>query len=1720
MQLLRVEPNPKVIERKPMMTLTWLSRYWQLRLVGALAIAGAVGTVGCGAIAQVRPDNTLGTETSRVTTTGTGAFQIDGGATRGRNLFHSFSQFSVPTNGVAAFNNALSIQNIISRVTGRSGSNIDGLIRANGAANLFLINPNGIIFGPNARLNIGGSFVGSTANSLNFADGTAFSAKTPPTTPLLTVSVPIGLQYGQSAAGITQPSIVVNGDISSVGLQIMPGKTLGLVGGNVTLNGGILTAAGGRVELGGLTGAGTVGLNSDGNNLSLSYPQGVQRGDVSLSNGPVFFSNGAGFLPVSVVDVRARGGGSIAVNARNLDILNGSLLLAGISKGLGSVDSQAGNIDLRAQGQINIANSSISNNVESGAAGNAGNINLTAGSLSVTDGASLQSLTQGKGNSGGININTGNLSVTNDAELNTSLLDQGNGQAGDININAQRDVSFDGGFAFSRLEQGGTGTGGNINITTGTLSLKGITSQGNIGQVVAATFGNGNAGNVMVNARNGVTLDGRGSDIFTLVGANIISGGKRGRGNAGNIIINSNSLEVKNGARIVSRTESDGNAGNVRITASGSVSFDGVNDVPTQVLSDVDSGAVGNGGNVNVTAKSLSVTNGAQINTGTSGRGAGNAGRSNAGNVNIDVSDSIKLESMNRQPVSSISSALGETAVGKGGDINITAGGLLSLGEGARLRTDTSGKGDAGNVTIAARDIAFDGVGSNGLSSGAFSTVNPRAMGKGGDFKVTTGSLSLNRGAQINTSTSGSGDAGKVVVQANGPVLLTGSGTQVSSSVNSTGIGNAGEAFITAKSLSLTDGAQLRSSTSGTGNAGRVRVQTDGDVSLKGNQTSILTAVGSGAKGNGGSIDINSTAGSVSLTNGARLQADTFGQGDAGNVTIAARDIAFDGVGSNGLSSGAFSTVNRGAMGKGGDFKLTTGSLSLTRGAQINTSTSGTGDAGKVVVQANGPVLLTGSGTGVSSSVNSTGMGNAGEAFITAKSLSLTDGAQLRSSTSGTGNAGRVRVQTDGDVSLKGNQTSILSTVEPRAKGNGGSIDINSKAGSVSLTNGAQLQTATSGRGDAGRVTITASGPVSLDGVGSTGVSTNLSSAVNPGALGKGGEVNVTSESLFLTKGAQLLASTSGRGDAGSVNVTASGSVSLDGVGSTGVSSGAFTSVESTGMGKGGSVNVRSGSLALTNGAQLGTNTSGRGDAGRVTITASGPVSLDGVGSTGVSTNLSSAVNPGALGKGGEVNVTSESLFLTKGAQLLASTSGRGDAGSVNVTASGPVSFDGVGSTGVSSNVSSAVNPGALGKGGDINIIARSLYVTKGAQLLASTSGRGDAGRVTITASDRVSLDGVGSNRASSNLSSAVNPGAVGKGGEVNVRSGSMFLTKGAQLLASTSGRGDAGSVNVTASGPVSLDGVGTNGVSSNIGSAVNSGAVGKGGDVNVRSGSLALTNGAGVSVSSNGSESAGNLMVRTNSITLDRKAFLSAETASGNGGNIFLQPQDLLLLRHGSQISTTAGNNQNGGNGGIITINTPFIVAVPSENSDISANAFMGNGGRVDINIKGGGSILGTQFQTRPTSQSDITASSTGGGKNGAVNINTPIVNPSAGLVALPVVLADASQQIVAQSCGAGDGTMGSQFIVTGRGGLPPNPGEPLSSDAIWSDARLRATTLNQHHSQTVTAPKPSKQAPIPIVPATGWVFNNKGEVTLTALAPTNTPDIPWLKPTTCHAQ
>ena len=730
--------------------------------------------------------------------------------------------------------------------------------------------------------------------------------------------------------------------------------------------------------------------------------------------------------------------------------------------------------------------------------------------------------------------------------------------------------------------------------------------------------------------------------------------------------------------------------------------------------------------------------------------------------------------------------------------------------------------------------------------------------------------------------------------------------------------------------------------------------------------------------------------------------------------------------------------------------------------------------------------------------------GEEGSLAVHARNLEMSGGSVLKAGigVGGTADskAGNIEVDAQGAVTLEDGSL-IVNRVRSGAVGQGGNIELTT--GSLSLTNGAAVIVSTFGQGNVGNVTITARDAISFDGMGSNGSPSGAGSQVQRGATGKGGNVNVTAGSLSLTNGGQVFDSTFGQGDAGSVTIIASGPISFDGMGS-----GAGSTVESGATGKGGNVNVTAGSLSLTNGGDLGSNTSGQGDAGSVTITASGPISFDGVGSNGSPSGASSQVQLGATGKGGNINITAGSFSLTNGGELSTSTFGQGDAGSVTITASGLISFDGP------SGAGSTVESGAIGKGGNINIMARSLSLTNGAQFVAGTFGRGDAGSVTITASGPVSFDGADRNGFASGAFSTVESGAIGKGGNIKVTAGSLSLTNGADLAASTIGRGDAGSVTITASGPVSFDGVGSNGRPSGVLSTVESGAIGKGGNIKVTAASLSLTNGAGIAVNSKGQGNSGDLQVQTGTVTLDHGAFLTAEAATGEGGNITLKAQDLLLLRHGSLISTTAGTAQAGGDGGNITINAPLIVAVPKEDSDIKANAFTGRGGNIQITTQG---IFGLQFRSKDTPLSDITASSQFG-VNGTVQINTPGVDPSRGLTDLSTGPVDASRQI-AQGCYSGNAVASQQnkFVVTGRGGLPPNPREALNSDAV----DVNWVALNpepENHAGAATPVNPDHTPLTPtIAEAQGWVYGPNGEVILTAAAPTITPQSARPQPATC---
>lgn len=214
-----------------MHTQTRLGQSWQLGIAVLLTVVGVVAQVGrTQAQSQVVPDNTLGTEGSIVTPNveinGLNSAQIDGGAIKGTNLFHSFQDFNVGEGKGVYFTNPQGIENILGRVTGANRSEILGTLGVLGNANLFLLNPNGIIFGKNASLDVQGSFFATTAPIALGKQGD-FSATKPQQSSLLSVS-PGALFFNQAAS--QQGNIINRGNLSA-------GKDLTLAGGNLDLQG-------------------------------------------------------------------------------------------------------------------------------------------------------------------------------------------------------------------------------------------------------------------------------------------------------------------------------------------------------------------------------------------------------------------------------------------------------------------------------------------------------------------------------------------------------------------------------------------------------------------------------------------------------------------------------------------------------------------------------------------------------------------------------------------------------------------------------------------------------------------------------------------------------------------------------------------------------------------------------------------------------------------------------------------------------------------------------------------------------------------------------------------------------------------------------------------------------------------------------------------------------------------------------------------------------------------------------------------------------------------------------------------------------------------------------------------------------------------------------------------------------------------------------------------
>ena len=650
------------------------------------------------ATAQVTAD---GTTSTTVNVEGNN-FEINNGDRAGGNLFHSFDEFSVPNGGEAFFNNTTDISNIFSRVTGGNISNIDGLIRANGSASLFLINPAGIIFGQGARLDIGGSFYGSSADSILFPDDVSFSASDL-NPPLLTINAPIGLSFRDNPGDIINRSDLKATEtlnegtesefteINPIGLEVDKGRNIALIGGDIGIIDSAITAPGGRVTLGGLSQAGIVSFNADS---SFIFPDNIEKTNVSLINSNFFSSieigifDGNPFLLSDIdrttkIDVRADVGGFIDINAREL-ILKGALLQLGINEGLS--DAVAGDIKLTAN-SISLEEHSIVSSSISNGEGTIGDINFTADSISLNDSIVSSSISNGEGTIEDINFTADSISL--DFSIISSSISNGEGTIGDINFTTDS-ISLDFSIISSSISNG-EGTIGDIDFTADSISLNDNSSiislttndgEGTIGDIdftadsisisnrsdiITSSETSSNASDIQINATELIEINGIGSSISSETG---------GLGNAGNIKIDTPELKILDNAQI--------SANNFIIETFEISPFGGlIRNILEQPIE-----ASGNAGEISITANNITLEERGGI-TALSSAGEG-------GNIQLKVNNLLSLRNN-----SEISTTAGvEVTPGNGGNINIDSTFIVAFPNGNNDITANAFDGTGGNITI------------------------------------------------------------------------------------------------------------------------------------------------------------------------------------------------------------------------------------------------------------------------------------------------------------------------------------------------------------------------------------------------------------------------------------------------------------------------------------------------------------------------------------------------------------------------------------------------------------------------------------------------------------------------------------------------------------------------------------------------------------------------------------------------------------------------------------------------------------------------------------------------------------------------------------------------------------------------------------------------------------------------------------------------------------
>ncbi len=982
---------------------SYYNYYSQLGIL-CLLLIGESDRVG----AQIIPDSTLGTSNSIVKQVTPQAQQIDGGAIRGNNLFHSFTDFNIGDGNRADFANPAGITNIFSRVTGNNPSLIYGTLGISGAANLFFLNPNGIVFGQNAKLDVSGAFVGTTANSFQFGNSGSFGTIDPTTLPVLTIDTPapISLQFASAQPG----AIINNGDLAT-----KPGQSLILAGGTIA-SPGTLVADGGQIALVTGTDPNAQPIQAGGQPVSVVFaPQANIRAGLAL---PDLVNKAGSNLSLVVNPDRSVGVGNTTQIVKPGDILVNQI---DTSSNISNTTRNGGGVLINASGQIQVPGSiDASSYYGAGAGGRIDLISPKGLTLDNSSGCNLEciySKTTGVGTGGALNIRTRSLTLLNGAGIGTRT--SGVGNAGNMNvivpdfIEIVSSPTIDSGlFATSRSTA--TGNGGDIFIQTNRLTTR------DGGFVSVLTNGKGNAGNIRVVANSieltGAPDFGRESGLFTETYSD---------GNGGNIDLQTNKLTVLDGARVSSMTRGgSGNAGNIRVAAD-TIELNGAPAPERESSMFASSESGGSAGNIEMRTRTLLLINGGEIATDTV-----SASRGTAGNIQILATESVTVGGFPLYVGARPTGIYSFTGNDKdAGAIEITTG-KLAMFDGSSISAGTDGAGNGGAVKIKATD-SVSIVGSTPLNGNGTRVRSITSnVGNGGDIIINTPNLKVADGARIDNRTgAGSGNGGNIQINANRVELL--------------------------------NGGQLISSTQGQGQAGKIAIDVAwGDLFITGSDVnfaqkaitfpSIITNEGAGSAivtraklgSTGKSGDIQIQARNVNLSNEGKLISTTAGTGDSGSIQVTADAVN--------ILDRSQVTVNSQSNAVAGNIQIKANTLTVGRDSKITAQTTAA-NGGNIRLETRDLLRLRGDSEISTTAGTAQAGGNGGNiSIVSPQGFVIADpamgnGGNDITANAYTGNGGRVSLTAQGLFGLifRPQLTAFNDITASSTFGSGGVVQIN-----------------------------------------------------------------------------------------------------------------------------------------------------------------------------------------------------------------------------------------------------------------------------------------------------------------------------------------------------------------------------------------------------------------------------------------------------------------------------------------------------------------------------------------------------------------------------------------------------------------------------------------------------------------------------------------------------